>query len=330
MVPLALRAFPMSHLLLVGVFALSSLSPLMAQKSPKIDSLLVVIPAPKGEAMDQVLAAFAAAGLEVTDNSGSLVSSDVGGSTNILGTKYTRSVRALLTGSGGSTTVLLHGEEFRSDNKGFTKRLRIDNRAGGNGKKVWNQMLTVAHTLESAWGSRDGSDQPRPQASDSSPEPMAGYESETVHPEESSPFATPADSTSARSSQARSKSTTLSDARANQQPSPARTQQRSPAHGRLNGELLRDPELRQALDDMVRIGIGTEYQEVRWGVLRLMIGAAYKGSAATYYLNRLWTAYMLASNQDGTVVIELWQGDRKLGEFAKDGLLVGPEFSAPR
>ncbi len=129
---------------------------------------------------------------------------------------------------------------------------------------------------------------------------------------------------------ARSQSTPVIDHRANPQPSPASTEPKAPAPGRFNGELLRNPDLRQALDDVVRSEIGTEYQEVRWGVLRLMIGTGYDGSAVTYYLNRLWNYYMHASDDDGTVVIELWQGGRKLGEYTKEGLLVGPEFGAPR
>ena len=84
------------------------------------------------------------------------------------------------------------------------------------------------------------------------------------------------------------------------------------------------------MGDIIRIGIGADYREEHWGVLRLMLGAGYDRSAASYYLNRLWTAYMLASNQEPSVVIELWQDGRKMGEFTLDGLLVGPEFSSPR
>lgn len=123
-----------------------------AQKSPKIDSLLVQLPMPKADAMDAVIEAFSRTGLEVTDNSGSMVESDVGGKTNLIGVKYTRAVRAVLFGHGETTTVLIRGEEAREGKDGFTKRLRIDNKAGGNGKKVWEQMAAVAHALEDASG----------------------------------------------------------------------------------------------------------------------------------------------------------------------------------
>jgi hypothetical protein len=100
--------------------------------------------------MDRVLTAFAQAGLDVTDNSGSMVESATGAKSNIIGVKYERTVRALLMSRDSSTTaVLLRGEEARSDKQGWTKRLRIDNRAGGNGGKVWRQMVAVAVALDS-------------------------------------------------------------------------------------------------------------------------------------------------------------------------------------
>jgi hypothetical protein len=99
--------------------------------------------------MDAVLEAFARCGLDVTDNSGSMVEADMGGKSNLLGVKYTRVVRALAFGSDSATTIVIRGEEAREDDKGWAKRLRIDNKAGGNGEKVWRKMVEVAVALDS-------------------------------------------------------------------------------------------------------------------------------------------------------------------------------------
>jgi hypothetical protein len=105
---------------------------------------------------------------------------------------------------------------------------------------------------------------------------------------------------------------------------------RAAGAGRFRGDLLRFPQLRQALNDVIRIGIATDYQESRWGILRLQLGSRYDGAAVEYYLNRVWWAYKAATEDGSAEVIELWQNGRKLGEFGNDGLLAGPEFSAPR
>jgi hypothetical protein len=101
--------------------------------------------------MDLVLTGFAAAGLDVTDNSGSLVESDIGAKNNSLtGANYQRAVRALVIAKDATATkVLLTGIEARDDNGRVFKRIRIDNRAGGNGEKVWCQLVAVAVFLDS-------------------------------------------------------------------------------------------------------------------------------------------------------------------------------------
>jgi hypothetical protein len=100
--------------------------------------------------------------------------------------------------------------------------------------------------------------------------------------------------------------------------------------GRFNGELRRFGSLRQALDDVVRSRIVTDYSEVRVGVLKVMLGSGYDGGAVEYSLQRLWSAYN--ETLDGTTrgVLELWTEGRKLGEYSSDGLLVGPAYSTPR
>lgn len=135
----------------VGFVLLLPPAALEAQKVPKIDSLLVELPVPKPAAMDLVLNAFISAGLEVTDNSGSMVESDQGGNRNMLGLRFTRVVRALVTArDSASTRILLTGIEVRLNERDdpFT-RLRIDNKAGGAGEKLWCKMVSMASALDS-------------------------------------------------------------------------------------------------------------------------------------------------------------------------------------
>jgi hypothetical protein len=100
--------------------------------------------------MDAVLDAFARAGHSVTDNSGSMVEADVGNTVSgFTGVKYIRIVRAILIGRDKATSVLITATEQRDDQRGFQKQIRISNRTGGNGGKVWQKMVAVALALDS-------------------------------------------------------------------------------------------------------------------------------------------------------------------------------------
>jgi hypothetical protein len=125
----------------------------LAQKPPKIDSLLIRLAKPKAEAMDLVLMAFMSAGLSVSDQTASLVTSDQGTNDNaLLNIRFKRIVRALVLGRDSSTIVLITGDEVRMDkddkNREF-KHLRIDNYAGGAGNRVWLKMVAAAMALDS-------------------------------------------------------------------------------------------------------------------------------------------------------------------------------------
>jgi len=138
--------------MMVFFAALITAVPGLAQKPPKIDSLLIRLPIPKAAAMDRVVEAFMLAGLSVTDQTSSMVESDQGSNTSALSSvRFTRVVRALLVGRDSVTSVFITGEEVRADagsNRDF-KRLRIDNRAGGQGGKVWLKMVAAARALDS-------------------------------------------------------------------------------------------------------------------------------------------------------------------------------------
>jgi len=141
---------PVATLVTILLCLLLPLSSGAAQKT-KIDSLLVVVSGSKADVMDRVLAGFIQAGLDVTDNSGSMVEADVGLKRNVLsGIEYTRVVRALVVPHDSSSVkVLITGVETRKD-RDRSRRLRIDNKAYGEGEKVWCQMVAVAVLLDSS------------------------------------------------------------------------------------------------------------------------------------------------------------------------------------
>jgi hypothetical protein len=125
--------------------------PLTGQAVPKVDSVLVQLPLQKSDAADAVVGAFTRAGLSVANTTASLVEADEGVSQNhFAGGEARRIVRAILLPVDSRTNVLIVGEETRADKYGRVfKRLRIDNRAGGNGGKVWKKIEAVGAELES-------------------------------------------------------------------------------------------------------------------------------------------------------------------------------------
>jgi hypothetical protein len=84
------------------------------------------------------------------------------------------------------------------------------------------------------------------------------------------------------------------------------------------------PELKAAIDDLVRLGMVTEYGEIRSGLLRLEVGNAFiKHSAIEFHLSLLYEAYGEVSGTMAT--FELFRQGIKIGQYSKDGLsLVDP------
>jgi hypothetical protein len=141
---------------LVGLLVFALGSPVHAQKPSKIESLQVRLAQSKADAMELVVAAFMNAGLDITDNSGSLVEAEMGQKKGgFLGnTQYTRTVRALVVGAGiSSSVVTLRGEEVQditnSDGRHTIRRYHIDSKAKKDGGKVWKKMIDVAMALDS-------------------------------------------------------------------------------------------------------------------------------------------------------------------------------------
>ncbi len=100
---------------------------------------------------------------------------------------------------------------------------------------------------------------------------------------------------------------------------------------RFRAELLHDKEFRVAFDDVQRLGVVLDFQEVRFGLLRVIIGPGFTTvSSAGYNLEHLYSTYRTTSYRRVDAVIELWKDGAKIGEVTSSGVLVGPEFSKPR
>jgi hypothetical protein len=100
---------------------------------------------------------------------------------------------------------------------------------------------------------------------------------------------------------------------------------------RNNGDLLRNPDFHQGMDDVRRLRLVAYFQEVRRGLLRVEAGDQFeRGTSVAYNFTRLHSAYSKSIDFYGDAIIEIWQRGRKLGECTRDGLLLGPEYSTPR
>jgi hypothetical protein len=84
-------------------------------------------------------------------------------------------------------------------------------------------------------------------------------------------------------------------------------------------------------DDVQRLRVALDFQEMRFGVLRVMIGPGFATVSSAYFnLEHLYSAYRATSYRNEDTVIELWKDGAKIGEITSSGVLVDPEFSAPR
>jgi hypothetical protein len=85
------------------------------------------------------------------------------------------------------------------------------------------------------------------------------------------------------------------------------------------------------LADMTRLGIVRDLQQGPPGVLRVTIGDKfYTAGNKDFYFGKLSTAYYAWTEPGGAIVIEVWNGGQKFGEYAEGSFLLGPEYSAPR
>jgi hypothetical protein len=88
------------------------------------------------------------------------------------------------------------------------------------------------------------------------------------------------------------------------------------------GQLAGSPEFRKAIHELERLQIASSVYESKPGTLIVELGsqAQARGTALAYELSQLYLAYggTLGLREHG--VIELWQGDKRVGEYTSAGL----------
>jgi hypothetical protein len=91
--------------------------------------------------------------------------------------------------------------------------------------------------------------------------------------------------------------------------------------------LTRTVAMRLALGDVLRLDIVADYREVRPGLLVLALGSGYRTSTSREYnLRQLYGTYTeVLDHPDEDPVMELWQNGRRIGQYSRKGLQVGPE-----
>lgn len=101
--------------------------------------------------------------------------------------------------------------------------------------------------------------------------------------------------------------------------------------GRRKDELLRDTDFRVAFDDVRRLRIALDFEEAKFGLLRVTLGPGFSSvSSARYNLERLYMTYRVASYRSEDTLIELWRDGSRIGEVTAGGVVIGAESGVPR
>jgi hypothetical protein len=82
--------------------------------------------------------------------------------------------------------------------------------------------------------------------------------------------------------------------------------------------------------DMIRADIATVVEQGSPGVLRVGLGRGFHTQGSReFYFRRLASAYHTWTAEDRPLVVELWEGGRKVGEYSNNVFALGPEHSTP-
>ena len=85
-----------------------------------------------------------------------------------------------------------------------------------------------------------------------------------------------------------------------------------------------------AVGDMIRAGIATVVEQGPPGVLRVGVGRAFHAHASReFHFRRLASAYYSWTGEGRPLVVELWEGGQKIGEYSNDTFELGPEHTTP-
>ena len=87
---------------------------------------------------------------------------------------------------------------------------------------------------------------------------------------------------------------------------------------------------RLVVGDMVRTDLVTTVEQGPLGILRVGVGARFHShESREYYFRQLASAYHTWTADSNPLVIELWQGGRKIGEYTEQAFLIGPRYTTP-
>jgi len=112
---------------------------------------------------------------------------------------------------------------------------------------------------------------------------------------------------------------------------PARGEPARETAGRAKSELLRDADFRLAFEDVQRLRIVLDFEEAKFGLLRVTLGPGFTTvSSARYNLERLYMTYRVASYRSEDTLIELWRDGSRIGEVTGGGVVIGAESGGPR
>jgi hypothetical protein len=91
-------------------------------------------------------------------------------------------------------------------------------------------------------------------------------------------------------------------------------------------ELSRNPELRDAMRQTRQVGLASAFYESKPGLLKIDLAPGYRSvQAKGFTLSILWTAYRNHRPYDKPGILELYDGDLKVGEYSQNGLILKPQ-----
>jgi hypothetical protein len=87
---------------------------------------------------------------------------------------------------------------------------------------------------------------------------------------------------------------------------------------------------RSIVSDIIRTDLAVSVEQGPPGILRVGIGRRFQEhQARQYYLEQLTGAYSSWAVESHPLIIEIWDGNAKIGEFTEGALLLGPGYNTP-
>jgi hypothetical protein len=93
---------------------------------------------------------------------------------------------------------------------------------------------------------------------------------------------------------------------------------------------LRNQDVRSALTNLERLHVVSGAEEVRPGLVRLTIRELAPRATLEYHIGYLHASYQAALPFGQAATVELWSQGMKLGEYSRNGLVVGADYARPQ